>query len=156
MIQVRPSRPEDDVAIKEVDASATATLRETYRPNKRALANKAGIAANLQRLVATINGQVVGTVEWDIDGDSVRVVGLGVHSDFRRQGVARQLLSSLEDIGRELGATRLHLHAVRQTGNVDVFTRLGFRIVAEQDDLFSESDRYPILTDIEMERILGK
>jgi len=156
MILVRPSEPEDDTAVRTVDALATAALRETYRPNKAALDNKARIAGHLNRLVATIGGQIVGTVRWYVEDLSVTVVGLGVHPDSRRKGVARELLSSLEKIGRQHGATRLHLHTVKQTGNVTVFARLGFRIVAEREDQFSESDKYPTLTDVEMERVLER
>ena len=39
MIVVRNATPADAEAIDAVDASTTATLRKTYRPNNKALAN---------------------------------------------------------------------------------------------------------------------
>lgn len=155
MIDVRLAGPDDAAAIKTVDAAATATLRKTYRPNQAALANKARLSTRLKRLVATVDGQIVGTVQYYVEKDSVRVIGLGVHPDFRCQGVAHALLRFLEAAGREGGATRLHLYTVKQTGNVEVFCRLGFIVIAERKDEFSESDTHQFLTDVEMEKHLG-
>ena len=153
-IVVRPAEPADDAAVTAVDALSTATLRETYRPTKAALDNRARIAARLSRLVATCDGPIVGTVQWYVENESLRIVGLGVHPDFRRRGIAHQLLAHLAMIGRQQGATRLRLYTVQQTGNVDIFARLGFCVVAESEDRFSESDRYPTLTAVEMQRSL--
>ena len=155
MIDVRPAVPDDDAAVQTVEAAATATLRETYRPNQTALANKARLSARLKRLVATVDGQVVGTVRYYVENHAVRIIGLGVHPAFRRQGVAWALLRYLETTGKEQGATRLHLFTVKQTGNVEVFSRVGFRIVAERKDEFSESDKHQTLIDVEMEKQLG-
>jgi ribosomal protein S18 acetylase RimI-like enzyme len=109
---------------------------------------------HLLRLVATIDDRVAGTVRYRVENQSVRVVGLGVHPDFRRRGVARALLRCLEEIGKAARATRLHLYTVRQTGNVDVFRRLGFTVIAQREAEFSESDRYEKLTDVELEKRL--
>jgi ribosomal protein S18 acetylase RimI-like enzyme len=153
-IEVRQAVPEDEAAVKTVDALATATLRETYRPNQAALDNKARLAARLNRLVATSEGRIVGTVRWYRQDECIRILGLGVHPDFRRRGVARELLASLAAMGRREGATHLRLYTVKETGNVDIFTRLGFHVVAEQEDRFSESDKHAKLTEVEMEKDL--
>jgi len=58
----------------------------------------------------------------------------------------------LEEIGKGEGATCFRLFTVKQTGNVEVFSRIGFRIVAERKDDFSESDMYDTLTEVEMEK----
>lgn len=152
MVTVRPDKPSDQPDIQAVDAAATATLRQTYRPNQRALINKVRLDTHLRRIVATIEDRVVGTVRYSVDNQSVRVIGLGIHPDFRRQGIARELLRSLEEIGKGERAIRLHLHTVKQTGNVDVFKRLGFTVIAEREDEFAESDRYQKLIDVEMEK----
>ena len=156
MIEVRLAEPDDAAGVRMVEAAATATLRETYRPNQAALANKARLAGRLTRLVATIGGKVVGTLQYHVESGVIGIIGLGVAPEFRRRGVARALLSHLEAMGKKEGATRLHLYAVKHTGNVEVFKRLGFRTVAEREDRFSESDKYETLIDVEMEKRLGE
>jgi len=150
MITVRPEKEDDQSGIQETDAAATATLRLIYRPNQRALANKARISTRLQRLVAVIDGRIVGTVQYHVEKQAVNVIGLGVHKDFRRRGVARSLIQSLTEIGRREKAIRLQLHTVKQTGNVEIFERLRFSGIAERKDDFSESDRFDKLIDVEM------
>ncbi len=58
MITVRPERVEDQAEIKNVRDAAMATLRQTYRPNQKAIENKARIGATLKRLVAIDDGRV--------------------------------------------------------------------------------------------------
>lgn len=152
MITVRPADEKDRADVEAIAATATATLRQTYRPTPAALANRSQLARSLQRLVATCDGRVVGTVQYWVEDRIVRVIGLGVHPEYRRQGVARSLLQALEAIGNQHQAVAVRLHTVRETGNVEVFQRLGFSIIAEQEDLFSESDVYSRLTDVEMEK----
>lgn len=155
MIIIRPASIDDQPGIQDVEAAATATLRQTYRPNKRALINKAQVRTQLHRLVAVSEGRVVGTVQYHIANQAVSIIGLGVHPDFRRHSVARRLLGFLAEIGRQEKATRLRLHTIQQTGNVAVFKRLGFTVIAEREDEFAESDRFEKLIDVEMERQLS-
>lgn len=155
MIIVRPENIDDQLGIQAVDAAAAATLRPIYRPNPKALVNKAQVRAHLHRLVAIIDGHVVGTVQYQVADQSVRIMGLGVHPDFRRRGVARHLLQFLKEIGKQEKATRLQLHTIQQTGNVEVFKRLGFTVIAEGEDEFAESDRFEKLIDVEMEMQLS-
>jgi len=112
--------------------------------------NKARIKKQTQRLVALINDLIVGIVEYLTAIPCVGVMGLGVHQDFRRLGVARSLFCALEAIAVRKGATRLQLYTVKETGNVDVFKRLGFKVISEQEDEFSESDKFEKLTGVEM------
>jgi hypothetical protein len=48
MFEVRHELPDDAAAIAEVSVSATASLRQTYRPNSKALANKAQLSRELR------------------------------------------------------------------------------------------------------------
>ena len=150
MIAIRHEKPDDQPGIQEVDASATATLRRTYRPSQKAIVSKERIRKQTQRLVAVINDRIVGTVEYHITDQSLGIMGLGVHQDFRMLGVARSLFCALEAIAAKEEAARLHLYTVKETGNVDVFKRLGFMVASEQEDEFSESDGFSKLTGVEM------
>lgn len=154
MITVRDERRGDLPGIQEVEASAIATLRRTYRPTRAAMACITRLNNLLFRLVALMDNRIVGSVQYRMEGRTMRITGLGVHSDFRRLGVTRALFQALESIGMREKATRLHLHTVKQTGNVAVFKRLGFTAISETADTFSESDWYDWLTDVEMEKQL--
>ena len=155
MIMVRPATDADADAMAEVSALAAETLRETYRPKESAGEGAPKPPGKLTRLVALIDGRIVGTVKYAMDGDALRVIGLGVHPDFRKRGVATELIRYLEDLARVNGAARLSLRTVKETGNVAIFERLGFSTVSEQEDRFSESDRHVTLTDVFMEKALN-
>lgn len=150
MIIVRPENAEDQAEIQHVRAAATATLRQTYRPRQRAIDNKARISPSLQRLVAVTDSRVVGTVQYCMANRAVCLIGLGVHADHRQKGVARSLVRHLKKIGIKEKATQLNLHTVKETGNVEVFRRLGFTVVAERENALFESDRFDKLTEVEM------
>ncbi len=154
MITVRSERVEDQQGIQNVSTATTAALRQVYRPNQRGLDHKARIGESLKRLVAVIDDHVVGTVQYYLEDQSVRVIALGVHPDFQRNGVARSLFLRLQEIGIQEKATNLRLHTVRETGNVEVFRHLGFTVIAEQETELFESDIFEHLIDVEMEMAL--
>ena len=156
MITVRDSQPEDVEAVARVDASARATLRETYRPNQKALAHKQSITRELRRLVATSGGTLVGTTRYYVDGDAMRLIGLGVHRGFRRQGVARALVAEVAERTRRLGLSVLITHTVAETGNVPVFEALGFEVQSRCPDEYSESVSGAPLTAVSMKLSVGE
>jgi len=154
MIIVRPEEVNDQVEIEKVCAAAITTLRETYCPGKQALENKIQLSVYLQRLVAVSDDRVVGTVQYYFQDQSLKIIGLGVHPDFRRRGVARSLISYLVEIGKAKNVNILKLHTIKETGNVEVFRRLGFIVAAERKDVLMESNKFEELTDVEMVRQL--
>jgi len=154
MIIVRPEEVNDYVEIEKVRAAAITTLRETYRPGKHALENKIQLRAHLQGLVAVSDDCVVGTVQYYFQDQSLKIIGLGVHPDFRRRGVARNLVSYLAEIGKTKNVNDLKLHTIKETGNVEVFKRLGFIVAVERKDVLMESSKFEELTDVEMVREL--
>lgn len=150
LITVRDELEEDAESVRLVDADAVATLRQTYRPNQKGLANKNRLSRDLKRLVAIAEGRLVGTLQFYLDGEGLHVIGLGVSPEFRRQGVARALLSELVERARSLRIARVMLNTVKETGNVPIFMRLGFRVTSEEPDDFSESDQFAVLTNVEL------
>jgi ribosomal protein S18 acetylase RimI-like enzyme len=151
-LTIRVARPEDSDGIESVKASAIATLRKTYRPNQKAIAHKQTISTSLTQLVALCSDRVIGAVEYRIEADRVHFLSLDVHLDSRRQGVARRLVAELDAIGKKSGAAKLSTYTVTQTGNVEIFRRLGFRVVSEEPTELYESDRHAALTESYLER----
>ena len=150
MISVRDSTPDDAGPVDEVVASAIAMLRQTYRPSEKARSHKRAIAGRLHRLVAESDGAVVGTTQYVIDGSVIRIIGLGVHRDSRREGVARALVAEVADRARNRGLSAVVAHTVEETGNVRVFKALGFEVQSRCPDAYSESVKGGRLTDVRL------
>ncbi|MBP85705.1 MAG: hypothetical protein CMJ64_03155 [Planctomycetaceae bacterium] len=144
---------ESDVpALESVARSAIATLRKIYRPTAKAIARKRTIVPELQQLVAVLDGQVVGSVEYRIKGDRVHFLSLFVHEDYRRQGIGKELLAELEGVGRWLGAQRLSACTVKETGNPEIFRHMGFIVLSEEPTDLYQSDKFDRLHESYMER----
>lgn len=152
MVEIRHARPEDAGEIELVRASATAALRRIYRPNAKALENKASISRDLERLVALVDGRVVGTTQIYVDGECLRIVGLGVLEEHRKCGVARELTGFLLGLAAARGLKGIGARTIRETGNVSIFESLGFHVVSEVKDEYSESDLYSELRDVDLFR----
>ena len=152
MIKIREASEEDQAGIAQVAAEATATLRRVYRLNARALANRTAMKRSLVCLVAEMDGAIVGTVEYAVEDHVLRVINLGVRESFRRRGIARALVEALVRIARSSGVPCLLVHTVKETGNVPIFERMGFRVTAESEDAYSENDSGAPLTDVQFRR----
>ena len=98
MITVRVVLPEDAEAISEVSNLAVAILRKAYRPKKAVHINRPHREGVRTGLVALSDKRVVGTVQYAQRGDGIHLVGLFVHLDFQRQGIAHHLVQFLTDI----------------------------------------------------------
>ena len=154
-ITVRQAEPEDKEKVDALDALATATLRKTYRP-KETVRRQNGIPhSTATRLVAVAENRIIGTVMYRMEDDRVHVFRLGVHPEFRRQGIARVLLTTVEEMAGDIGVRCVSLYAVKETGNVTIFERLGFKVIREEEDQYIESDKYDKLIDVYMEKVLG-
>jgi predicted N-acetyltransferase YhbS len=136
---IRLARPEDAEAVRQVSEEAFATVRSVYRPNPAAHANLSAMAPSLERLVAEVDGQVVGTVRFGLFDGTLRIVGLCVLPQYRRQGVARALIEELASVAKGKGCGTLALYTITKTGNVAIFERLGFHVISEQPDAYSIS-----------------
>jgi ribosomal protein S18 acetylase RimI-like enzyme len=153
-IVIRETEENDGQAVADISAAAFATLCEVYRSSASTVSIKRNLASELTRLVAVADDRVVGTLEYRNEADRVHLIGLGVHPDFRRQGVARHLIRHLANIARQVGASKLSLYTVRETGNVSVFEKLGFGVIREEPAQQFESDRFDVLNEVFMEKIL--
>jgi ribosomal protein S18 acetylase RimI-like enzyme len=149
-ILVREPVSEDTTELTEVDRLATADLRKVYRPTALALEHRALINPNLQRLIAVLEGRVVGAVQYHIKGERLSFLGLGVHPDFRLRGIATAIVQNLEKIGRLRDCKAMVLHTVRETGNVGIFERMGFEVESQMPTLLFESETASTLHEVVM------
>jgi ribosomal protein S18 acetylase RimI-like enzyme len=154
MILIRPVNVEDSRTVSQLSQQAFYPLRAVYRPKSSAVADAAQPVVPTERLVAEIDGTVTGSVRWSIVNDRVQLIGLASDPTFQRRGVARAIAKYAEEIGPARGCRALSLHTVKETGNAPIFERLGFRVIRDRPDEWSESPSGAPLTDVYMERPL--
>jgi len=148
MITIRPQRPEDKRDIAEVEASATATLRKTYRPNQKALMHKRNITPEIQQLVAERDGHVIGVIGYYVSHDVMHILGLGVHHTYRGCGIGSSLVKSVIVTAQDQNIPALVVQTVEETGNVPFFEALGFQVASRCADEYAESTDGRKLTDV--------
>ena len=151
MIIVREALPEDHEAVEAVVASAMAVLRRIYRPGPKAMAAKSGIASELKRVVAVVDGELVGTTQYYEEGDAFCVLGWMVRQDWQKFGVGRTLIFRVTEIALAAGKRKLLARTIKETGNAIVFQRLGFVVIAEKPDTLFVSELFSSLTEVELE-----
>ena len=88
----------------------------------------------------------------NIETDRISFLGLAVHESYRRQGVASALITNLEELGSRCEARVISLFTVKETGNVEIFSRMGFKVVAAEPSVIFESDKFESLTEVQMEK----
>lgn len=150
-IEIRKAQPSDLAAAEEVSRRAFEPLRKIYRPTKDHKAREREQSPKLDVVVALSEGQVVGTTRVRIDPAYYFVIGLAVDPDLRCRGIARSMLEWLANEAAETGRG-LALATVRETGNVDIFRRLGFEVVKQEVATWCESDQFDVLHDVYMVR----
>lgn len=154
MISIRPYQPADHDSLNEVSNAAMVLLRRLYRPGPKALASRTQLSSTLTRLVALADNRIVGTVEYHRDAASLHLMGLMVHPEHHRRGVATALIRHLAGIASGHGCASLRARTIKETGNAVIFERMGFTVIAERvDDLFI-SDLHPSLTEVDLELAL--
>ncbi|MCK4401164.1 GNAT family N-acetyltransferase [bacterium] len=152
---IREATKDDENSVREVNSASVEILRKVYRPNKAALARKTKRKSFRTRLVCVSEGRIVATVEYEKENGIIHILGPMVLPEYRRRGIARLFVNHLADIGWRSGVRALSLNTIKQTGNVNIFSRLGFHVVSECHNQWSESVSGEDLVDVYMERKLG-
>jgi predicted GNAT family acetyltransferase len=146
---------EDAESVREVNAASVATLRKVYRPSQAALTRKSKRKKLRTSLVCVSQGKIVATVDYEKDDDTLHVMGPMVLPAYRRKGIARFIMDHLAEIAMQSGKRALSLNTIKQTGNVEIFTKLGFCPHRESPSEWTESVSGEDLVDVYMERELG-
>lgn len=128
MIEVRKKIEPDTEIVKSITAAATDELRSIYRPIKNKV--KTEIEEPIS-IVATIKNNVVGSAEYLIFENSILVRGLAVSPIHRKQGVARAIIEHLILEAQNEGKAEILLSTIKETGNTNVFLRMGFTADSE-------------------------
>lgn len=151
-IEVRTAKEEEYEEANKVSELAFQNLRQIYRPNEKAIKNHNTIQSSLSRLIAILDEKIVGTVKYRIDKQSLHIIGLATHPNYIKQGIAKSIITELKNIAVRHNLNKLSLFTIKQTGNVEIFTKLGFKIISEEIATDLCSDKYNKLIDVRMEK----
>ena len=151
-ISVRELVPEDADGVSAIEVHMSRFLRQFYRPTQAGFANRRRISNDLTRLVAVVEGRVVGTTQYYIRCGCIHLLGLGVDERYRSRGVGRALVEHVSELAKGRNAPVVRLSTVRETGNVPIFERFGFCVAREYLDDFSIGISGDKVTNVDMER----
>lgn len=151
---IRRPKDEDKEQIQKVIAMAVVPLRKIYRPTKVAIAHKASHANLRTQLICESNGKVVATVQYEDIDDRLHLLGPMVHPDCQRRGIAKLFIGHIAALANDMGKRALSLYTYKQTGNVAIFSRLGFQVISESAESSSNVENMTdeTLIDVYMER----
>ena len=124
------------------------------RKAKSRIKNKEKTRDEFNRLIAESDNQIIGTVEYKTKDKRLHFMGLAVKETYRRRGVSRALINELIEIAKSKNQNVISLHTIKETGNVEIFNKLGFVSVREEIDKYSISDKFDELHDVYMELYL--
>lgn len=101
-------------------------------------------AIDLQRSVVTLTGHTpIGLAFLSVRGDQGWISGVGVRPEWRRQGLAQQMIRNIQAEAREGGLQTLWLEVLTQnTAGAALYPRLGFEWV--RDLLVMASEAQPL------------
>ncbi|MBW7900757.1 MAG: GNAT family N-acetyltransferase [Rhodocyclaceae bacterium] len=155
MTLVRAFAASDTEAVDLITAACTRELRRVYSPKPSAepiLRNR----SDSSRIVAVDDAEaIVGVAECIRHASAVYVQGIAVAPTHRRCGVAADLLAYGASLAAGAGCPALELATIKETGNVEIFCRLGFRVIEERvSDRFWSHDERPV-TEVTLRRRLA-
>jgi ribosomal protein S18 acetylase RimI-like enzyme len=149
---IREATRDDMSAAAQLLEAAFSPLRPIYQPVGEALARQQQRYSEGVRIVAEVEGRIVGTTQFVVRDKFIHLIGLAVDAAFRRRGVARKLIERIVAIGRSVGRHLVRLDTIRETGNVAVFTKLGFYVIDEYVASWCKSERCSVVHEVIMER----
>lgn len=156
MINIRAKLPTDKDRVAELVDAATADLRRIYRSTRSAVSeSKSGEDDAPNSLVAVDGELIVGVVEYCTRPESLYIRGLAVDPQWRRLGIARRLISEVERVALRKDRLKVTLSTIKETGNPDIFSKLGFSVICESSaDGFEGLDGSQV-TKVDMSHVLA-
>lgn len=152
MHTVRAFLATDADAVDLITTMCTRELRKIYTP-RNTPQRDSGDQPQRSRIVA-VNpaGAVVGVAECLYREAGIYVQGIAVAPAHRRRGVAASLLAHCDALAARAGLPAIELSTIKETGNPEVFRRLGFLVVAEKaSERFRSPDEQPV-TEVSLRR----
>ncbi|WP_333876840.1 GNAT family N-acetyltransferase [Methylobacter sp.] len=149
---VREFLTDDTEPVNLIMTTCTQELRKVYGP-KPATKRVSKIQPNSSRIVAVSpKDTVVGVAECIHRELALYVQGIAVAPTYRRRGVATDLLAHCNSLAADAGLNVLEIATIKETGNAELFCRLGFFVIDERvSDHFWHHDKQPV-TEVTLRR----
>lgn len=153
MILVRAYRPDDAEQVGQIMQECTSELRTVYVLNPQVSAAASRSLPVLNRVVALSDtGAIVGVAEFEARQFALYAQSVAVAPVHRQRGTAGALLNYIAAAAVDLGIGIVEIATIKETGNVAVFARLGFSMVAEcPSERFLGSDGQ-VVTEVTLRR----
>ena len=155
-IVVDPMRLEDVQAVHEIERLSFRTPWPAYAFEQELRGNRLA-----RYVVARAGDRVVGFAGVWLMVDDAHVTTFGVHPDWRRQGIGRQLLLNLAELSSAIGARRMTLEVrVSNVAAQALYGAFGFEVVGRRPRYYTDDDEdalvmtTPDLTDARMTEIV--
>ncbi|MBA3997863.1 MAG: hypothetical protein C0489_04085 [Candidatus Accumulibacter sp.] len=137
-------------------SSCTHELRMIYAPKPDAGTDAGSVFQSRHRssrIVAVDDaGTIAGVAECVGRAAALYVQGIAVAPTHRRCGVATNLLAHCASLAASAELPFLEIATIKETGNVEIFLRLGFIVIDERvSECFWSYDRQPV-TEVRLRR----
>jgi len=133
-VVVDPMRLDDVAAVHEIERLSFRTPWPAYAFEQELRANRLA-----RYIVARAGDRIVGFAGIWMMVDEAHVTTFGVHPDWRRQAIGRQLLLNLVELADSIGARRLTLE-VRESNIAArvLYQRFGFEVVGRRKAYYTD------------------
>lgn len=133
-VVVDPMRMDDVAAVHEIERLSFRTPWPAYAFEQELRANRLA-----RYIVARAGDRIVGFAGIWMMVDEAHVTTFGVHPDWRRQAIGRQLLLNLVELADSIGARRMTLE-VRESNVAAqaLYQRFGFEVVGRRKAYYSD------------------
>jgi [ribosomal protein S18]-alanine N-acetyltransferase len=155
-VVVDPMRPEDVSAVHEIERLSFSTPWPAYAFEQELKGNRLA-----RYVVARAGDRVVGFAGVWLMVDDAHVTTFGVHPDWRRQGIGRQLLLNLVELSGTIGARRMTLEVrVSNVAAQALYRAFGFEIAGRRPHYYTDDGEdalimsTPDLSDAAMRRLI--
>jgi len=136
---------------KDMDIVIRMCLDEIENHQQRAQQFAKDLIYRFKTIICVCDKKILGTITWDtrggLDDGVIELVGLGTSSDFQRQGIARELVLSLENeatkyfsnAGYKLRVIYLFMGKSNDIGEL-FYNHMGFHKVSEIPSFYPNDD----------------
>ena len=136
---------------KEMDLLVKMYLDDVENHQQRAQQFAKDLIYRFKTIICVSDKNILGTITWDtrggLDDGVIELVGLGTSSNFKRQGIARELVLSLineakkyfSNAGYKLRVIYLFMEKSNNIGEL-FYNHMGFRMVSEIPSLYPNED----------------